>query len=89
MRGEVNRVFFDTNVIVYAHDNSSPEKRDKARKLLADTDKTISDIAEECGFYDQSHFIKMFARLRRQTPSEYRRRHRKQTEAYQKLSPFP
>ena len=53
----------------------------KARKLLADTDKTISDIAEECGFYDQSHFIKMFARLRRQTPSEYRRRHRKQTEA--------
>ena len=35
MRGEGNRVFFDTNVIVYAHDNSSPEKRDKARKLLA------------------------------------------------------
>ena len=35
MRGEVNRMFFDTNVIVYAHDNSSPEKRDKARKLLA------------------------------------------------------
>ena len=53
----------------------------KARKLLADTDKTISDIAEECGFYDQSHFIKMFARLRRQTPSEYRRRHRTQINA--------
>lgn len=34
MRGEVNRVFFDTNVIVYAHDNSAPAKRDKARKLL-------------------------------------------------------
>ena len=51
----------------------------KARKLLADTDKTISDIAEECGFYDQSHFIKMFARLRRHTPSEYRRRHHIQT----------
>ena len=48
----------------------------KARKLLIDTDKTISDIAEECGFYDQSHFIKMFTRLRRQSPSEYRRRHR-------------
>ena len=27
-------MFFDTNVIVYAHDDSSPEKRDKARKLL-------------------------------------------------------
>ena len=53
----------------------------KARKLLTDTDKTISDIAEECGFYDQSHFIKMFTRLRRQSPSEYRRRHRTTTVA--------
>ena len=47
----------------------------KARKLLAETGKTISDIAEECGFYDQSHFIKMFARSRRQSPSEYRMAH--------------
>ncbi len=28
------RTFFDTNVIVYAHDDSSPKKRDKARELL-------------------------------------------------------
>ena len=51
----------------------------KARKLLAETGKTISDIAEECGFYDQSHFIKMFARLRRQSPSEYRMAHQNPT----------
>ena len=48
----------------------------RARKLLADTDKTISDIAEECGFYDQSHFTKVFFRLRHQSPGEYRRKHR-------------
>lgn len=46
----------------------------KARKLLSETNKTISDIAEECGFYDQSHFTKAFIRLRRQSPGEYRRR---------------
>ena len=48
----------------------------RARKLLAETDKTISDIAEECGFYDQSHFTKVFFRLRHLSPGEYRRKHR-------------
>jgi len=45
-----------------------------ARKLLSETSKTISDIAEECGFYDQSHFTKAFIRLRHQSPGEYRHR---------------
>jgi len=30
----VERCFFDTNVIVYAHDDSAPAKRDRARQLL-------------------------------------------------------
>lgn len=46
-----------------------------ARKLLSQTDKTIGDIAEECGFYDQSHLEKAFKRERGVTPGEYRRRH--------------
>lgn len=33
MRG-ISRCFFDTNVIVYAHDDSEPKKRDRARELL-------------------------------------------------------
>ena len=32
--GRKSRVFFDTNVIVYSHDNISIEKRDKARQLI-------------------------------------------------------
>jgi len=32
-------------------------------------------LAEACGFYDQSHFIRTFKRLRRQTPAQYRRAH--------------
>ncbi len=34
--GSRKRVFFDTNVIVYSHDNGSPRKRDKARALIAE-----------------------------------------------------
>jgi AraC-like DNA-binding protein len=44
--------------------------------MLEETDKLISDIAGESGFYDQSHFTKTFFRERGLTPGEYRRRHR-------------
>jgi len=46
-----------------------------ARKLLVSTPMTVSAIALESGFYDQSHFIRMFKRQRRQTPAQYRRAH--------------
>ena len=48
-----------------------------ARKLLEDTDKTISEIAQDCGFCDHSHFVHTFRRERGITPCEYRRRHRR------------
>ncbi len=47
----------------------------RARKLLSETNKTIELIAAECGFYDQSHFVKMFRKLRHQTPTQYRQAH--------------
>ena len=48
-----------------------------ARKLLEATDKTISEIAQDCGFCDHSHFVHTFRRERGITPCEYRRRHRR------------
>ena len=47
-----------------------------ARKLLETTDKLVSEIAVETGFWDQSHLTKLFKRERGLTPGEYRRRHR-------------
>ena len=44
-----------------------------ARKLLSETSATVEQIALECGFYDQSHFIKAFKRERGTTPGRYRR----------------
>lgn len=44
-----------------------------ARDLLETTDRTVSDIAQTVGFYDHSHFIRHFKRLRGCTPNQYRR----------------
>ena len=46
-----------------------------AIKLLTSTHMLLTEIAHACGFYDQSHFIRTFKRLRRQTPAQYRRAH--------------
>lgn len=47
-----------------------------ARNLRETTDKLITDIAAETGFYDQSHFSRIFTRERGITPGAYRRQHR-------------
>ena len=35
---------------------------DNAKKMLADSDLSIATIAQECGFYDSSHFTKAFSK---------------------------
>lgn len=48
-----------------------------ARALLQDTQQNISDIAQDCGFYDHSHFIRTFRAITGQNPTDYRRQMRK------------
>ena len=48
----------------------------RARHLLETTNRTIADIAQECGFCDHSHFVHVFRRERGQTPGFYRAQHR-------------
>lgn len=45
----------------------------KAKELLADTDKTLGEIAMECGFFDQSHLTKSFRSETSATPGEFRK----------------
>ncbi|MEM8707817.1 MAG: AraC family transcriptional regulator [Actinomycetota bacterium] len=43
-----------------------------ATRMLADTDRSIADIATTCGFYDQPDFTRRFARLTNATPAQFR-----------------
>lgn len=45
----------------------------RAEQLLAETDKSVAEIAQDCGFYDSSHFMRFFRRKTGLSPSEYRR----------------
>ncbi|MBQ1988305.1 MAG: helix-turn-helix transcriptional regulator [Clostridia bacterium] len=44
----------------------------KASEMLTFTDKSISEVAYSCGFYDASHFIKCFKKTIGITPQQYR-----------------
>ena len=45
---------------------------EEACRLLRETDRQIADIADACGFYDQSHFTRAFQAVRKTTPRAYR-----------------
>lgn len=48
-------------------------KLNHARKLLSTQNKTIGEIAAECGIYDVNYFSRVFKRYVGVTPSQYRR----------------
>lgn len=49
----------------------------QARRCLeAEPECSLCEVAQRCGFADQSHFNRQFKRLFALTPLEYRRRHR-------------
>jgi AraC family transcriptional regulator len=41
--------------------------------LLGERQRLLTEIAFECGFADQSHFIRSFKNYYEVTPSEYRK----------------
>jgi len=49
---------------------------DKAKDLLCRTDMRLAEVAIACGFSDQSHFTRVFARAIGTTPNFWRRAHR-------------
>jgi AraC-like DNA-binding protein len=49
---------------------------ESARNLLANSTMSLVDVADECGFADQSHFTRMFGRIAGTSPGQWRREHR-------------
>ena len=48
---------------------------EQAANLLTNTQKSIAEIAQSCGFFDSSHFIDKFKRKYQLTPKDYRKQH--------------
>ena len=48
------------------------QRIDYAIYLMKNTDRSMADIAAECGFFDQSHFSKTFRTLEGTPPLRYR-----------------
>ena len=48
----------------------------RAKLLLTCSNKTITEIALSCGFYDSSHMLRVFKQYEGITPKEYRKRTR-------------
>lgn len=46
---------------------------EKAKQLLVDTTLSLAQIAQNCGFADQSHFTRVFAQLVQSSPGQWRR----------------
>lgn len=46
---------------------------EKAARLVLDTDLTLMNIANQCGFSDQKYFIKYFKKFYECTPSQFRK----------------
>lgn len=54
---------------------------ESAKKLLRGTDISIAEVALSCGFCDQSHLTRVFARIQGCNPSHWRRLHRNRQDA--------
>jgi AraC-like DNA-binding protein len=52
------------------------ERIGRAKRLMIGTDRSITEIAAECGLADQAHLTKLFKRFNGETPGVWRRTHK-------------
>ena len=49
------------------------QRIEKAKQLLVDSGLSLAQIAQRCGFADQSHFTRVFSQLTQSSPGQWRR----------------
>lgn len=73
----VHPVYLSREFPKYFHSSLSEYLRrtriKEATGLLADKSLSLTEIAHQCGFSDQSHFTRLFKKMYNLTPSEYRK----------------
>jgi AraC family transcriptional regulator len=66
-------VAFRKSVGEAPHEHIIRRRVERAQGLMLSTDKSLSDIAAECGMADQSHLTRLFRRLVGESPAAWRR----------------
>jgi AraC family transcriptional regulator len=64
---------FRTSVGHSPHDYVIRRRVERAQGLMLSTDKTLAEIAAECGLTDQPHFTRLFRRFVGESPAAWRR----------------
>lgn len=62
------------------------QRVDKAIELLRHSPLSLTQIAMECGFFDQAHFCRVFARSQGMTPLAFKRQHQAQPIELQRVA---
>lgn len=66
-------VAFRNSVGESPHAHIIRRRVERAQGLMLSTDKSLSDIAAECGFADQAHLTRLFRRIAGASPAAWRR----------------
>jgi len=66
-------VAFRNSVGESPHAHIIRRRVERAQGLMLSTNKTLTDIAAECGFADQAHLTRLFRRLSGESPAAWRR----------------
>lgn len=74
--GYFSRAFRQTTGVT-PHQWLIAKRIERARQLLLGNGLGLADIALVCGFVDQSHFTRVFAKLEGDSPGRWRQRHHK------------
>ena len=66
-------VAFRNSVGESPHEHLIRRRVERAQGLMLATDKSLSDIAAECGLADQAHLTRLFRRIVGESPAAWRR----------------
>lgn len=64
---------FNKNYNCTVHQYINNRRLEKARQLLADSNKSVSDIAFGVGFFSQNYFTRLFKKVYGVSPAKYRK----------------
>lgn len=70
------RALFQRNAGCTPREWIASARLDRGLRQLADTNRSIAEIALACGFGDQTAFTRAFSRVHGEPPARWRRRHR-------------